>query len=450
MSDPRPIVRTYGLLRRDPICLDDALVGIRRAAPRVGVSRLPTEYDSKLVSSRAPGMNSLHTKRGRANFLGRTAIVGVGFTPFTRASGESVLALATRATREALEDCGLAPGEVDGLVSYSLFSDSVPCQAVATALAIPELTYALDLNMGGQAPAFAVTNAAMAVASGLADVVVVFRALNGRSGIRVGSQSFAAPTAQYRYPIGFTAYAQYMALWARRFMIETGATADDFAAVVSRQREHAARNERAIRRTPLSIAEHHNAPWVVEPYRTVDCTIEVDGACAVVVTSTERARSLPHPPAVIQGAAWATGFGSGLDIADPHFWPDYSTNCQTVLADRLWESCGLTPRQIDVAQIYDCFSSTVLFGLEGLGFVGRGESGAFVRAGETALGGSLPVNTSGGLLCEGYLHGMNLVAEGALQIQGRCEERQVAGAESCAITSGGLGDGSALILTADG
>jgi acetyl-CoA acetyltransferase len=385
----------------------------------------------------------------RPAFAGGVALCGVGFTELSKHSGTTVLDLATTACRLAISDAGLEPGEVDGVASFSLFNDSVACQAVALALAMPDLRYALDLNLGGQAPCFAVANAAMAIESGFADVVVVFRAMNGRSGVRIGSQPFDAPTAELRGRIGLTAYAQHMAMWARRFMVETGATEEDLAGVVRVQRDHAVENERAVRRTPLSLEEYFAAPMVVEPYRTVDCTTEVDGACAVVLTSLERARRLPHPPVVVDGAAWVTGRGAGLDIADSHYWPDMSRNCQAALAERLWASSGRRPAEMDLAQIYDCFSSTVLFGLEGLGLTGRGESGAFVRAGETRLDGALPTNTNGGLLAEGYLHGMNSVAEGVLQLQGRCGGRQVRDAESGVVTSGGLGDGSALVLRRD-
>lgn len=392
-------------------------------------------------------MNAL--LRRRPEFRGRTAIAGVGYTELSRDSGTTPLNLAAAACRAALADCGIEPAEVDGIAGFSLFNDSIAVQAVATALAIPELSYALDLNLGGQAPSFAVTNAAMAVAAGMADVVLVFRALNGRSGVRIGSQRFTAPTTQYRLPIGLTAYAQYMALWARRFMIETGATQDDLAAVALAQREYAAANPRAVRRDPLSAADYDAAPWLVEPYKTVDCTTEVDGACAVVVTSLDRARELRHPAVVIDGAAWSTGPGSGVDIADLHHWSDWSVNCQSMLADRLWASSGRRPEEMDVAQIYDCFTSTVLFGLEGLGLVPRGESGAFIRDGQTRPDGRLPLNTNGGLLCEGYLHGMNSVAEGVLQLQGRSTS-PVKGAATAVVTSGGLMDGSALVLARDG
>jgi acetyl-CoA acetyltransferase len=385
----------------------------------------------------------------RPAFLDRTAITGVGYTPFSKASGRTVLSLALEASRAALSDAGLDASAVDGIVSYSLFNDSVACQAVATGLGIGDLRFALDLNLGGQAPCYAVMNAAMAVTARMATHVLVFRALNGRSGRRVGSTAFVSPTSQYRYPIGFGAYPQYVAMWTRRFMIETGTTEADLGEVVRSQRKYAARNDRAVVREPLSADGYLESPLFVDPFRVADCTSEVDGACAVVVTSLERARELQRPPAVIRGGAWVTPRRSGLDIADLHHHADYTRNCQTHLASRLWTGAELRPADIDVAEIYDCFSSVVLFALEGLGIVGRGEAAGFVTAGETAADGRLPTNTHGGLLCEGYLHGMNTVAEAVQQVQGRAEDRQVVGAETCLVTSGALADGSALILAAD-
>jgi acetyl-CoA acetyltransferase len=389
-------------------------------------------------------------KRQRPSFLGRTAIAGVGYTPLSRESGRTVLSLAAEACREALDQAGLDPHEVDGIVSYGTLSDSVACQAVATALAVPELTFASDLSMGGVAPALSIMQAAMAIDSGVAENVLVFRALNGRSGVRIGRTGFDAPTAQYRYPIGLTAYPQYMALLARRYMIETGADEDDFGAVVVAQSEYAVKNERAIRRKRVTLDEHHDSRVVVDPFRILDCTPEVDGGCAVLVTSLDRARSLNETPVVIEGAAWATGFGSGLDIADLLTWPDYSRICQHYLADRLWESARMTPADMDFAEVYDCFSAMVLLGMEGLGLAELGEAGEMVRSGETGLGGRLPVNTHGGLLMEGYLHGMNTVAEAVEQLQGRAGERQVADAGRCVVSSGAMGDGSALVLVKDG
>lgn len=385
----------------------------------------------------------------RPRYLGTTAIAGVGYTPFTKSSGRSVMSLAIEACRNALEDAGIPAETVDGIVTFSLFNDSVLGQAVANGLDVPKLRYALDLNLGGQAPCFAVANAAMAVASGAATTVLVFRALNGRSGVRIGNTIYPAPSAQYRYPIGFSAYPQYVAMWIQRFLVETGIDPNDLGEVVRVQRRYAAMNDRAIMRKPLTRDEYLGSPWLVEPLRFPDCTSEVDGACAVVVTSREVARGLRHRPAVVEGAAWATGTRPGTDIADILAWPDYSRNCQAVLAPELWASAGLGPHDMQFAEIYDCFSGIVYMGLDGLGFVERGGAAEFVKAGETWLDGSLPVNTHGGLLCEGYLHGMNTLAEAVLQIQGRGGDRQVPRHDVCAVASGALMDGSALVLVGD-
>lgn len=385
----------------------------------------------------------------RPAYLGRAALAGVGYTGLSKASGRSVMDLAIEACASAIADCGIAPGDVDGIVSYSLYGDSVTGQAVANGLGMSRLRYSLDLNLGGQAPCFAVMNAAMAVASGLAKCVVVYRALNGRSGVRIGSVRYPAPSAQYRYPIGFTAYPQYVGMWVRRYLIETGHTPDDLRHVVLQQRRYAALNDRAMVRRSLTADEYLQAPFLVDPFRIPDCTTEVDGACAVLVTSVERARSLAHRPVIIQGAAWATGPHPGADIADILAWPDYSRNCTAALADELWRSAGIGPRDIDVAELYDCFSGVVYMALEGLGLAERGQAPDLVASGATSLDGTLPVNTHGGLLCEGYLHGMNTVAEAVVQVQGRGGRRQAPRHDRCVVTSGALMDGSALVLVGD-
>lgn len=379
-------------------------------------------------------------------FLGRVAISGVGYTELTKRSGRTVLDLATEAVRAALDDAGLRPDEVSGLATYSMFGDSVPTTAVASALGMGELSWALDVNSGGTAPGMLALNAAMAVHSGVADAVVVFRALNGRSGVRVGSTRQTAPTAQFRYPIGLSGYAQYVALLARRYMIETGADETDLGAVVCAQRRYAADNPRAVLRQPLTEQEYLAAPYIAEPFRRADCTTEVDGAGAFVVTSLDRARHLATHPVVIEGAAWSTSRGAGLDMGDFQSYKDYLHICQAEIGDRLWRASGRKPADMDVALLYDAFSSTVLAALETLGFVGRGQAGDFVKDGHTRLGGSLPVNPHGGLLSEGYLHGMNMVGEAFEQLQGRCGPRQVAGARQALVTCGAFVEGSGLVL----
>jgi acetyl-CoA acetyltransferase len=377
------------------------------------------------------------------------AIAGVGYTPFSAEAGCSVLELAAQACQAALDDAGLPPAEVDGLGSFMVMQDSVPCQAVATTLGLGQLQLSLDLDLGGQAPCHLVSLAAAAITAGDAESVLIFRAMKGRSGRRVGTMAFSGGGGQYRYPIGYGAYMMYIAMWAQRFLHETGQGQEDLAAIVLAQQEYAAANDRAYRRRRITAAEYYAAPYVVDPFRAADCTVEVDGACAVLVTSLERARTLQRPPAVIAASGYAAGPRSGLDIGDHLAWADYSRNYTSWLAPRLYRAAGLGPADIQFAEIYDCFSSTVMMALEGLGLCGRGESGEFARSGGTRPEGRLPVNTHGGLLCEGYLHGMNTVAEAALQIQGRGGDRQVHGHEVCLVTSGALMDGSGMILTVD-
>jgi acetyl-CoA acetyltransferase len=377
------------------------------------------------------------------------AVVGVGYTPFSRASGRSVLSLAAEAVAAAVGDAGLRLADVDGMGSFMVTDDSVPCVAVSSALGFGPLRTVLDLQLGGQAPCHLVWQAGQAVARGDAEVVVVYRALNGRSGARVGSMQFAGMGGQYRYPIGYGAYLMYVGMWARRFLTETGQGPEDLGAVAVGQRRYAESNERAVRRQPLDLQAYLAEPLVVEPFRRSDCTVEVDGACAVVVTSLDRARDLPHRPAVLASGCYRAGPRPGLDIGDHLMWEDYTRNYTTWLRQELFARAGVGPLDVEVAEIYDCFTSTVLMGLEGLGLCGRGESGAFVRSGACALDGRLPTNTGGGLLAEGYLHGMNTVAEAVLQVQGRGGARQAPRHDVAVVTSGALMDGSALILTSD-
>ncbi|MGE7781650.1 thiolase C-terminal domain-containing protein [Peribacillus sp. NPDC097264] len=385
----------------------------------------------------------------RLDYLGNTAIVGVGYTEFLRQSGRSVLDLASEACSKAVFDAGMELKDIDGVVSFSVLGDSVPSESVATALGLPKQNYILNLNTGGQAPAYTVMLAAMAIEAGLAENILVFRALNGRSGKRIGGMHVAGEAAQFRDPIGYIGQAAYSAMWARRYMIETGATIEDIAAVPIAQRKYAMLNDRAIIKKLLTFEDYLDSPMIADPFRKVDCTPEVDGACAMLVTSLKNARQLNHTPAVIEGAAYICGSGSGLDMNDSLLWGDLTRNYTSILSKPLFESAGLKPSDVDFAELYDCFSSAVLIALEGLGLVGRGEAGALIRAGETGIDGRLPVNTHGGLLCEGYVHGMNTLAEAVLQIQGRGGDRQVPKANIGVVTSGNQVDGSALLLRRD-
>lgn len=379
----------------------------------------------------------------------KTAIVGVGYTEFTRKSGRSVLSLAREACLNAIEDAGVDPAEVDGINNFSVSNDSVPCQAVATVLGLPQLRYGNDLMMGGQAACNLVGQAGAAIKAGQAKYVLVYRAMNGKSGNAVGTMQFHGMGGQYRYPLGYDAYMMYVGMWGQRFLYETGQNHEDMAAVAIAQREYAVRNPRAVRRKPLDRDGYFASPLVVDPYRGPDCTTEVDGACAVLVTSLERARDLRHKPAVVAATAYRAGVRSGLDIGDHLSWDDYTRNYTSWLREELYADAGVTPRDVTFAEIYDCFTTTVLMSMEGMGLCERGGAGELHRSGGTRLDGRLPTNTNGGLLSEGYLHGMNTVCEAVLQMQGRGGELQVPDNRVCAVTSGALMDGSAMILTQD-
>ena len=187
------------------------------------------------------------------------AISGVGYTALSDDSGKGVLSLAREACAAAIADAGLEPSELDGVASFMLNDDSVPCLAVATALGLGDLRLVLDLSLGGQAPCHLVSLAAQAVRCNQAKHVVVFRAMNGRSGVRVGAMHFAGGGGPYRYPIGYEAYMMYIAMWARRYLHETGQGEQELAAVVLAQREYALRNERAIRRKPIALKKFKKA-----------------------------------------------------------------------------------------------------------------------------------------------------------------------------------------------
>ncbi len=380
-------------------------------------------------------------------YHGKTAIASAAMTALTQASGRSVLALAAEACNGALAAAGLDPREVDGVSAFSMYDDSVPSEAVAGALGIHDLSYCMDFNQGGQSACFLVMNAAMAIAAGQASAVLVYRALNGRSGTRVGRAPAGGTGAALRHSLGLVAYPQVQALWCRRYMIETGAGERDLAAAAINARARGARNPRALRRTPLTEEDYFAGPYVAEPYRAADCTLEVDGACAVLVTSLERARDLKLAPAVIRSSGWQS-HRFDLDMASFLTYDDFARNFAHHLRDRLWREAGLGPSDLDVASLYDCFSGVLLQNIEGFGLAEPGGGGDYLRrqAGDRGLPA---INPSGGLLAEGYLHGMNTLSEAVWQVQGEAGPTQVEGCRTALASSGGALSGSALVLGRD-
>lgn len=377
----------------------------------------------------------------------RYAISGIGCTAYSKNSGTTVHNLAVEACLAAVNDAGMDLAEIDGLVSYH-FNDSVPATAVATQLGLPAARYAVDISGGGNAANLIVLAAIAAIEAGLAKNVVCYRAMNGRSGFRLGGgREFAARgITQYTAPFGWITYPQAMAMWCRRHMIRYGTRPEQLAEVAIACRDNAALNQRAMQRTPISRDDYMNSRMIVEPFRMLDICLESDGACAVLVTSAERARDLRWRPVYVMSGAYGGGANQGEDLFDAMRWPEHSENYSRYIADDLWRGAGIGPSDVDVAQIYDCFTYSVLMQLEGLGFCKPGEGGDFVSGGRIARDGELPINTHGGLLSEAYIHGFNHVYEAVEQLRGTAGARQIEDAEIALTTAGAMTCGSAMVL----
>jgi acetyl-CoA acetyltransferase len=383
------------------------------------------------------------------SFRDQAAIAGIGYTPFSRNSGVSTLTLAIDAITNALDDAGLTVDDVDALATHRV-GDSTPPWVVAPALGIPEITWYLDQFGGGSVSHAVIGQAAMAVASGAARTVVCYRAINARSEFRMGGTGRGpAPIfdAQYQAPYGHLAPPQQFAIFTRAHMIKYGTTHEQLGQVAVGQRANAVKNPRALKRDPITLDDYLASRWIAEPLRLLDCCLETDGACAIVITSAGRARDLPVRPVLISGAVWGGGdsFFSGQG-------GDFTVSEAARIAPRLYAMAGAGPEDIDVAELYDCFTYSVIVQLEDYGFCPKGEGGPYAASGATRLDGALPVNTHGGFLSEGYVHGINHVAEAVSQLRGTAGDRQVAGAEVALSTAQPgyvLAGTSALILKAD-
>ena len=378
----------------------------------------------------------------------RAAIAGIGQTEFSKASGRSELQLACEATKAALDDAGLSPRDVDGLVTFTM--DSSEEAEVARNLGIPRLTMFSRVPYGGGAACAVVMQAAMAVATGVADVVVCYRAFNERSGMRFGgpgmAQRDAAAVARHVRTLRAALAGGWVALHARRYMHEYGVTNEDFGRISVVDRKHAATNPAAwFYQRPITLEDHQGSRWIVEPVlRLLDCCQESDGGVALVVTTPERARDLRQRPALIAAAAQGAADDGELMTS---YYRDEITGLPEmgVVAKKLWSESGLTPADIQTAFLYDHFTPFVLVQLEELGFCGRGEAKDFATVENLSLGGRLPINTSGGLLGEAYIHGMNGITEAVRQIRGTsCN--QVDDVEHVLVTAGTGVPTSGLIL----
>lgn len=384
---------------------------------------------------------------------GQAAIVGIGATEFSKDSGRSELRLAAEAVSAAIADAGLTPADVDGLVTFTM--DTNAEIAVARAVGIEEMTYFSRIHYGGGAACATVQQAAMAVATGVADVVVAYRAFNERSGLRFGQVNSAVANQEnssgtdnaFSYPHGLSTPAAFVAMVAQRYMHDYGATSADFGRIAVVDRKHAAVNPNAFfYGKPITLEDHQASRYIAEPLHLLDCCQESDGGVALVITSVERARDLPHTPAVI--AAAAAGSAADQFIMTSYYRDELAALPEMGLVGRqLWEQSGLRPDDMDLAILYDHFTPYTLLQLEELGFCGRGEAKDFVAEPRPGSGGRLPLNTHGGQLGEAYIHGMNGIAEGVRQLRGT-SVNQVDDATRVVVTAGTGVPTSGLVLTA--
>jgi acetyl-CoA acetyltransferase len=368
-------------------------------------------------------------------FRDRVAIAGVGWTEYSKNSGVSTLALALRAIANACEDAGISVHDIDGLSTHRV-GDSVQAAVVAHALGLRDLNYLSDQFGGGSMSHSTVGQAALAVSAGVADVVVCWRAINARSEFRMGGTDRPPPDVvefQYQVPYGYATPPQQFAMWTSAYMAKFGVRREDLGQVAVRQRGYAADNERAMMRAPITMDDYLSSRWIVEPFCLFDCCLETDAAVAVVVTSAERARDMRRPPVLVSGAVW----GSGHTLFSNHRG-ELTVSAAADASARLWSMAGVGPPDVDVACIYDAFTSLVLLQLEDYGFCEKGEGAAFYAD------GSLLVNPHGGHLSEGYVHGLNHVAAAVEQLRGG---KQVAlSTGQCGFVAGST---SALVLRSD-
>jgi acetyl-CoA acetyltransferase len=348
----------------------------------------------------------------------RAAIVGIGQTAFGKALDGTEEALAVAAIKAALDDAGIAPRQVDGLVSFSI--EETQPDAVARDLGMGDIGFLAMTPGGGGGACAQIGLGAMAIALGQAEVVVAWRSRKRSAHASrpwAGTQPRVRGREMWIRPSGLIRPVDEIAMLGRRHMALYGTTRDHFANVALAVRAHANRNPLALMGDRMLTREDYFAARAIsEPLGLFDCCLETDGAVAAVLTSAERARDSRQKPAYIN--AFGQGISEGSMSMSNYFGPDPLRGQSWACAEALWRHSDFGPRDVACAQIYDAFTPEVIFSLEGYGFCARGEGGDFTADGALGPGGRLPVNTSGGSLSEAYIHGFNLVSEGVRQIRG--------------------------------
>lgn len=377
----------------------------------------------------------------------RAVIVGIGETPPARRSPHGIRALVVDACLAALEEAGIAPGAVDGMVTDTLIMPpTVPQEYVAAQLGI-ERRFTGGLSWGGASNACMPMIARKAIEGGTAETVLCYFGVDwgSRSGGPYAFHNLFPAKTAFEHPYGFSAQPSYFALWARRYMHEFGMEESDLGRIAVAQRTNALRHGRTQLARPLSAADYLASPLVSDPLRVADCCLISDGACAFVVTTEERARDLRTTPVAILGGAFAS---EPVNVDDIFTQPADLTRfpAATVASRRALEGAGLTHADIDFLELYDCFTMSCLLQIEDLGFCARGETPAFLRETDITTTGTLPVNTHGGLLAHSYLLGVEHVLEAVRQLRGESGAAQVAGAQVGMVSGLSMPDFGVLLL----
>lgn len=378
----------------------------------------------------------------------QAAIVGVGYTQLSQMAGVSNLTLAAEAALNAIKDAGLKTKQIHCTASYT--RGDTPNQGVLESMLGLEQLYWNwdDTPAGAYACDELIGTAASAVTQNLGDYVIVFHVVNRweNRNPMIGLQGLDGQgiweEGQFSRPYGLNAGIHRAALMARRRMIRYGTKPDHFGRVVMAARAHAALNDRALLRTHLDMDDYLSSRPLADPLRGADIFAEAVGACAVIVTTAERAKELRHPPVYIMSVQGGHTDRPSLGFMSSEFGECFSKR----LGKRLFEQAGIAPKDVDVAELHDPISWMVLSQLEDFGFCGEGEGDDFVAQGRIQPGGRLPVNTSGGSLAEGEMEGMGHVVEAVIQLRGQAGARQVKDAEIALCTSHEFDRGSALIL----
>jgi len=371
------------------------------------------------------------------------SIVGIGRTTYSRNSGRSTRAMAVEACRAALADAGLTPADVDGMSTYQVMDSAHPPE-VSWALGQDELAWSNSMYGGGNIVADQIATAAAVIEAGICRAVLVYRSLNGRSGKRFGTIEGPMQVEgemQFDAPSGFLVPPQWFAMWARRHQHVYGTTSEDLGQIAITERGHAVPNEHALRREPMTMDDYLAGRWIAEPFRVYDCTSEVDGAVAVLVAGEEVAAGTATAP------VWLVGSSNSQSGAGWSAWDDPTEMYARTAGPKIWERTGYTPADMDLACMYDCFTYTVMATMEGYGFCEKGQVGPFFAEGLATYGGEVVVNPHGGLLSEGYIHGLNHHFEAVTQLRGDAGVRQVPDARVALVTAGGGPFGGANIYS---